>query len=141
MRRGEYRNPIADAAIFGVPKNNCEHIVYKFWERQKKVSSYDADRRRRRAFCFPFNINNFAKLHTLHITVGKGDNIMMKMSKKIQDFLFEDEKRSSRDKFIREYNLRALFDEKLEQLRSLLNTNFWGHPLLLVVACLIDTCC
>jgi hypothetical protein len=27
-----------------------------------------------------------------HITVGKGDNIMMKMSKEIQDFLFEDEK-------------------------------------------------
>lgn len=28
-----------------------------------------------------------------HITVGKGDNIIMKMSKQIQDFLFEDEKK------------------------------------------------
>jgi hypothetical protein len=28
------------------------------------------------------------------ITIGKGDNIMMKMSKQIQDFLFEDEKTS-----------------------------------------------
>jgi hypothetical protein len=28
-----------------------------------------------------------------HITVGKGDNIMIRMSKQIQDFLFEEEKK------------------------------------------------
>jgi hypothetical protein len=28
-----------------------------------------------------------------HITVGKGDNIMIKLSKQIQDFLFEEEKK------------------------------------------------
>lgn len=28
-----------------------------------------------------------------HITVGKGDNITMKMSKQIQDFLLEEEKK------------------------------------------------
>jgi hypothetical protein len=28
-----------------------------------------------------------------HITVGKGHNIMMKMSKQIQDFLIEEEKK------------------------------------------------
>ena len=30
---------------------------------------------------------------SMHITVGKGDNIMIKLSKQIQDFLFEEEKK------------------------------------------------
>ena len=35
---------------------------------------------------------NISEVFSTHITVGKGDNITMKMSKQIQDFLIEEEK-------------------------------------------------
>jgi N-acetylglutamate synthase-like GNAT family acetyltransferase len=35
---------------------------------------------------------NISEVFSTYITVGKGDNITMKMSKQIQDFLIEEEK-------------------------------------------------
>jgi hypothetical protein len=82
---------------FAIPLylNTSQNLTYYTWNKPG-IFSYvhqKSEQERHNVISISDESYKISQALSTHITVGKGDNIMIKLSKQIQDFLFEEEKK------------------------------------------------